>query len=157
VTGCAVTVRDAEPGDLPELVALVRAAFADYAGRLAPPSGAHAETEPSLAKRLEGGGLVAAGGGALLGCVFLAVQGRDLYLSRLAVLPAARGLGVARLLLERAFVIGRREGLVGATVGVRLALPENIGFFAALGFRPYDVGTHEGFRHPTFLRMRRSL
>jgi GNAT superfamily N-acetyltransferase len=150
-------VRTAGPADLPDLVGLVHEAFAEYAGRLEPPSGAHRETDSSLGERLAGGALVAVDGTAALGCVFHAEQGADLYLSRLAVLPSARGRGIGRRLVESAFDVGRSRGLAAATVGVRLQLPENIGFFAALGFEPYELGSHEGARHPTFLRLRRPL
>jgi GNAT superfamily N-acetyltransferase len=152
-----VSVRTAGPGDEEELLRVVHAAFAEYEGALVPPSGAHRETAETIAGRLAHGALLAERDRAPVGCVFYEERGQELYLGRLAVIPAWRGRGVARELLESAFELGRSRGLVAATVGVRLQLPENIGFFAAMGFRPYDVGSHEGFSRPTFLRMRREL
>jgi GNAT superfamily N-acetyltransferase len=152
-----LSVRPAGSGDEQEILRVIHAAFAEYAGRLVPPSGAHAETAETIAERLRHGALLAASGSDPIACVFYRDDGDDLYLSRLAVLPSWRSCGIARNLLEAAYELGRVRALAGATVGVRLQLPENIGFFTAMGFRPYDVGTHEGFRSPTFLRMRRRL
>jgi GNAT superfamily N-acetyltransferase len=150
-------VRPARSGDKHALLALVHAAFAEYEGRLAPPSGAHAETADTIAERLELGALVADVDAAPVGCLFYRERERDLYIGRLAVLPDWRGRGIARLLLDAAEDLARDRGFGALTVGVRLQLPENIGFFAALGFRPFDIGTHDGFRHPTFLWMQRLL
>jgi GNAT superfamily N-acetyltransferase len=152
-----LSMRPAGSGDEQEIVRVIHAAFAEYEGRLVPPSGAHAETAETIAERLRHGALLAESGAAPIGCVFCREDGEDLYLSRLAVVPSWRRRGIARSLLEAACELGRARGLACATVGVRLQLPENIGFFVAMGFRPYDVGTHEGFRWPTFLRMRRRL
>jgi GNAT superfamily N-acetyltransferase len=150
-------VRPAAPGDVPALLRLVHAAFAEHEGRLTPPSGAHRENATTIAERLEHGALLAEEGSEPLGCLFYRERGRELYVGRLAVLPSRRGLGVGRKLLETAFELGRERGLEAVIVGVRLQLPENIGFFTSIGFRPYDVGTHDGFSYPTFLWMRRLL
>jgi GNAT superfamily N-acetyltransferase len=152
-----LTVRSAGAADAEPLVQLVHAAFADYEGRLTPPSGAHAETAETIRERLEQGALVAEADAGPVGCLFYRDQGRDLYIGRLAVLPSWRGRGVGKMLMESAAELGRDRGVEALVVGVRLQLPENIGFFASLGFRPFDVGTHDGFRHPTFLWMRRPL
>lgn len=152
-----MSVRAAGRGDEKDLLRVVHAAFAEYEGALVPPSGAHAETAETIAGRLAKGALLAERDSEPVGCVFYEERERELYLGRLAVIPAWRGRGVARERLESAFELGRKRGLAAATVGVRLQLPENIGFFAAMGFLPYDVGSHEGFRRPTFLRMRRDL
>jgi len=150
-------VRPARSGDEHALFEVVQAAFAEYEGRLVPPSGAHAETADTIAERLELGALVAEVDAEPVGCLFYRKREHDLYLGRLAVLPAWRGRGVARMLVDAAEDLARDRDLEALTVGVRLQLPQNIGFFASLGFRPYDVGTHDGFAHPTFLWMKRLL
>ena len=151
------TVRHARPGDEPELLRVVHAAFAEYEGRLVPPSGAHGETVETLAEKLAVGALVAEAANETIGCLFYRERGDDLYVGRLAVLPAWRGRGVGRALVEAAYDVGRGRNLAAAVVGVRLQLPENIGFFGSLGFRPFDLGTHEGVDQPTFLWLRRPL
>jgi GNAT superfamily N-acetyltransferase len=153
----AVHVRPARSGDEQSLLELVLAAFAEYEGRLAPPSGAHRETVATISERLEHGALVAEADTEAVGCLFYRDRGNDLYVGRLAVLPTWRGRRIGRELLAAAYELARARGLAKVTVGVRLQLPENIGFFASMGFRPFDVGTHDGFRHPTFLWMQRLL
>ena len=152
-----VHVRPARSGDERALLGLVHAAFAEYEGQLEPPSGAHTETAETIAERLQQGALVAEAGAEIVGCLFHRERANDLYVGRLAVLPAWRGRGIARVLLDAADGVARGRGLGGLMVGVRLQLPENIGFFTSVGFRPHDVGTHDGFRHPTFLWMQRLL
>ena len=151
----AVRVRQARSSDEQALLELVHAAFAEYAGRLAPPSGAHVETVETLREKLEHGALVAEADGEVVGCLFYRDREDGLYVGRLAVAPSWRGRGIGRQLMDAASEVARTRGLDAVVVGVRLQLPENIGFFASLGFRPFDVGRHDGFRYPTFLWMHR--
>ena len=153
----AVQVRAACSGDEQALLDVVHAAFAEYQGRLVPPSGAHRETVETLREKLEEGALVAESAGELVACLFYRERGDGLYVGRLAVLPDWRAHGIAGRLLESAYELAQARALHAVVVGVRLQLPENIGFFAAQGFRPFDVGTHDGFAHPTFLWMHRLL
>ena len=154
----AVTVRAAGLADLNAVVELVHASFAQYRGRLVPESGALRETAGTLRERLaRGAAFLALDGDRLVGCVFVHEHEGAAYVGRLAVRPDERGRGIARALVEAALDWGRERGFAEASCGVRLALPENAGFFASLGFRPVELGFHDGIRNPTFLWLRRPL
>ena len=60
--------------------------------------------EARLAATMEKGSILVAeeGAGQLLGCVYMEVRGKRGYLGQLAVDPAHRGAGLARLLVEAA-------------------------------------------------------
>ena len=154
-----IVIRAAQPADTPVLLELIHAAFAEYAGQLDPPSGAPAETAASLLRLFEDGeaAALATVAGAPTGCVFLARHGVEMYAHRLAVLPAWRGQGVGQALMawveERAQVAGCRY----VRVAVRLALPDNIAFYARRGYTAIIESSHPGYRTPTFVHMTREL
>jgi ribosomal protein S18 acetylase RimI-like enzyme len=81
----------------------------------------------------------------------------DLYLGRLAVVPSARGRGIARRLVQGVEDEAARRGLTGVRLGVRIVLTENQRLFAALGYVETSREAHPGFDHPTSITMRKSL
>ena len=76
---------------------------------------------------------------------------------RLAVVPEARGQGIARRLIEAVEDEARRRELAGVRLGVRIVLTENQRFFASLGYVEISREAHEGFDHPTSINMRKTL
>lgn len=87
-----LVVRVATLDDAPPLLELIHAAFEQYRGRLDPPSGAHTETDASIARKLQAGGaVVAVDSDQLVGCVFYQPEIDHVYLGRLAVRPGHRG------------------------------------------------------------------
>jgi ribosomal protein S18 acetylase RimI-like enzyme len=81
----------------------------------------------------------------------------DLYFGRLSVLPAARGQGIARRLVEAVEDEARRRELSGVQLGVRIVLTENQRLFTSLGYIEIGREAHEGFDHPTSINMRKPL
>jgi GNAT superfamily N-acetyltransferase len=81
----------------------------------------------------------------------------DLYFGRLAVIPSARGRGIARRLVEAVEAEAARRGLAGVRLGVRIVLSENHRFFTALGYVETSREAHLGFAHPTSITMRKSV
>src|SRR3972149_8993184 len=98
----AVSVRLAQPEDSERLASLIAAAFEEYRGNLDPESAALHETGEKIQSELESGAfaLIAWRAGAALGCVIARPQQDDLYFGRLSVIRAARGPGLARMLVE---------------------------------------------------------
>src|ERR1051325_2728110 len=93
-----VTLRRAGTADIATLTAVIHASFDQYRGRLVPESGAHAETEATVQAKVANGGPVLADnaeGQAIGAVLFEPHEDGSLYLGRLAVLPAARGQGLA--------------------------------------------------------------
>jgi len=159
-----LVLRAATAADAPVLAATIAAAFEQYRGKLVPESGAFGETAGSIAHELAhdlskggAGAIVAERNGAIVACVMTRLEDGDLYLGRLAVLPAARGLGLAGRLIEAVEAEARARGLPGVRLGVRIALPANQKLFKSLGYREISRDAHPGFDHPTSINMRKPL
>jgi ribosomal protein S18 acetylase RimI-like enzyme len=154
-----VVVRPAILGDARDLAATIAAAFEQYRGKLKPESGAFAETAKGIGRELRNGAgaIVAERNGRVVGCVMTKMQEGDLYFGRLAVLPEARGLGVARLLIDAVEADARRRGLPGVRLGVRVVLTDNQRLFASLGYVETSRDAHPGFDYPTSINMRKPL
>lgn len=104
--------------------------------------------------------LAEGGGGALhgcSGCLLWAVRDGGLYLSRLAVLPHARGRGIAAALLAHAETVARAMGLPRVHLEVRLALEGNRRLFRRAGFIEGARHAHPGFDRPTYVAAEKLL
>ncbi|MEQ8814713.1 MAG: GNAT family N-acetyltransferase [Thalassobaculum sp.] len=143
------------PARLPQVLAAIHGAFAEYEGKLAPPSAAMKETVDSLARRLAAGALFVAedADGTVIGAVCAERKGEAIYLDRLAVPPAARGRGVAAALVAAVEAFAAETGAASVTLGVRLALADNIGMFERLGYVETARTAHPGFDRPTSASM----
>ncbi|HXF61835.1 MAG TPA: GNAT family N-acetyltransferase [Caldilineaceae bacterium] len=154
----AIKVQTATEADLPRLVQIIHAAYAEYAGRLDPPSGAHQEDVTSLAAKLRrGGGALAWIDGVAAGSVLYEGRGDSLYLGRLAVIPAYRGYGIGRRLVAHVEEQARVGGYRAVTLGVRIALPQNLLFYRRLGYVVTQSGCHPGYREPTYYTMEKAI
>jgi len=154
-----LVLRAATRVDAPALAATIAAAFEQYRGKLMPESGAFRETAEAIAAELDRGegAIIAERNGETLGCVIIEEMEGDLYFGRLSVLPAARGLGLARRLIAAVEAEARKRGLPGVRLGVRVVLTENQRLFAALGYRETSREAHPGFDYPTSINMRKAL
>ena len=135
---------------------LMRAAFAYMDGRIEPPSSIH---------RLDLGALrtacteaeVWALGHPLLAVVVLTPRPTCLYLGKLAVDPAHRGEGLARILVDHAATRAAALGLSAIELEVRIELTDNQQAFVAMGFSEVARTAHPGFGRPTSITMRRTV
>jgi len=154
-----LALRAATVADASAIAATIAAAFTQYRGKLVPESSAFRETPEAIVEQLANGAgaIVAERNGTMLGCVMTELLEGDLYFGRLAVLPAARGLGLAKRLIAAVEDDARRRGLPGVRLGVRIALPENQRLFSSLGYREISREAHPGFDHPTSINMRKPL
>jgi GNAT superfamily N-acetyltransferase len=149
----AATATDAET-----IAGLIRGAFAEYQGRLDPPSGAHRETTETVrAALLAGGGLLALVDGKPVGCVLYEARPSHLYFGRLSVLPAFRKRGLGHALIAAVERRARELGFSRLLLGVRLALTEQRASYERLGYRPLEAKTHPGYAEPTYLLMEKEL
>ena len=155
----ALAIRAAELADAAAIAEAIRAAFEPYRGRLRPTPSALSETTESIRARIGAGqGFVADAGQRIVGCVMTQLNGpADLYVGRLAVVPEWQGRGLARRLMERAEAFARARGCTQMSLGVRIALKENIAFFERLSFRLVSEERHPGFTQPTYISMRKDL
>jgi ribosomal protein S18 acetylase RimI-like enzyme len=155
----SVVLRAATTADAPALAATIAAVFEQYRGRLKPESGAFRESANGLGGELRkrAAAIVAERDGQVVGCVMTKVLQGDLYFGRLAILPPARGLGVARRLIAAVEADARARGLAGVRLGVRVVLTENQKLFASLGYVETGREAHPGFDYPTSINMRKTL
>ena len=155
----SLLLRAATAVDAPTVAAIIAASFEEYRGKLVPESGAFRETPEGSAAELahESGAIIAERNGEIVGCVMLKLIDDDLYFGRLSVVPAARGRGVARRLIEAVEDEARRRELAGVRLGVRIVLTENRRLFTQLGYVEISREAHEGFDHPTSINMRKAL
>ena len=154
-----LTLRDAKLADAPLMTEIILAAFEDHRGKIDPPSGAHNETpEKVRAKLQQGGGIIAYLSESPAGCVVYYPEGHDeMYLGRLAVLPAFRQHGVGQALVAAVENKAQMEGYARMTLAVRIALPRNRSFFERLGYTVTGYESHPGYNEPTFVHMMKPL
>jgi predicted N-acetyltransferase YhbS len=154
-----IVLRAATAVDAPTLAATIAASFEEYRGKLVPESGAFRETADTIAAELatEAGAIIAERNGEVVGCVMVKLLEGDLYLGRLSVVPAARGQGIARRLIEAVEDEARRRELLGVRLGVRIVLTGNQRLFSSLGYVEISREAHPGFDHPTSINMRKAL
>ena len=153
-----VWLTQAQMGDAAELLRVILAAYAEFLGKLEPPSGAFAETESSIqAKLTKGGAIKAVVDGTMIGCVLYEPHPDFMYFGRLAVLPAWRRYGVARGLITAVEECTKALHLSRVQIGVRLVLPAHQTYYEVLGYRPIEYTCHPGFSQPTSVTMEKQL
>jgi tRNA threonylcarbamoyladenosine biosynthesis protein TsaE len=144
VTGTdGLQVAEVGPAAVEDVLAVIRAAFADRPV-LDPPSTALEETVESVAAVLaQDGGLLATLDGRPVGALLLGRDLETLRLRRVSVLPEAQQQGVARALLRTALDVGRARGLRRVSLHARTELPATVGFWTRAGFGVLtDDGVH---------------
>jgi len=153
-----LTLRLATAADAAIIADLVRLAFAAQSVETNPPSSALKETPVTIGRELEhGGGAVVHDAGVMIGAVLWREEDASLYVGRLAVHPAQRRRGIARMLMAECEREARRRGLPRMHLGVRLGLEDNRRLFQSCGFVDAEFLSHEGFSEPTWVRMERRL
>lgn len=138
-----VAVTTAGVEDAPLVHQIMRAAFAEHAGSLNPPSGATTETVADVRAALEKhGGVIAWDSATPVGSARFELGTRHLYIGRLAVPPEYRGRGVGSAMTQFLEDFARESDLDFVQVGVRTSLPQNLVFFQRLGYTTVLVQPH---------------
>lgn len=151
-------IREASAEDSASVVHIIHAAYAEFQGKLDPPSGAHAETEASIRKLFETEHCVIAGWGEeVAGCTFFHIGERDTYLHRLAVVPEHRRKALGHALVTFAETQARAAGSPRMRLGVRLQLPTNQVFYRSLGYSVTSHHSHPGYSYPTYVSMTKDM
>jgi ribosomal protein S18 acetylase RimI-like enzyme len=146
-----------QPTDAEAVAMLIVAAFTAQPVPLEPPPSALGVTAVDVAANLRTGGGAVAGLSELVGSVLWELTAETLHVSRLAVHPDFRRLGIARRLLELAEQTASASGVERMSLGTRLALPGNRALFAGLGFREIACHAHPGYPSPTWVEMEKRL
>jgi ribosomal protein S18 acetylase RimI-like enzyme len=64
---------------------------------------------------------------------------------------------LARRLVAAVEAAAMAAGAAAVTLGVRIALPENVALFTALGYREISREAHAGFSEPTSITMEKRI
>ncbi|ESX77822.1 GNAT family N-acetyltransferase [Mesorhizobium sp. M0189] len=141
-----------------EVLALVMRAFAFMEDVIDPPSSAHRLTVENLrAKALEETGFLALKESEIVGCVFILERADDLYVGKLAVVPALQGQGIGKRLMQAVEDLARSHNRAAIELQTRVELTGNHAAFARLGFRETERTAHKGYDRPTSITMRKAL
>lgn len=154
-------IRPAALEEAPVITELLRTAFAEYKGKLDPPSGAHSESVETVRGLLRSeSSFVAILDGEMVGVVFFRAHSDhayEVYLHRLAVLPHARRYGIGRALIDAVEQSAREMGADWVTLNVRIALPANRIYYLNRGYRVTGFAAHPGYSAPTYAMMRKRV
>ena len=148
--GEATAFTPADAADMPEIVALVRAAYAPYVPRIGrEPAPMTADYGAAVD---EGRVLLARRGARLLGILVTEVRADHLLVENVAVDPGAQGTGLGGRLLARAEQEACGCGLPELRLYTNARMTENLRFYARRGFREVARRTEDGFDRVYFAR-----
>jgi ribosomal protein S18 acetylase RimI-like enzyme len=121
----------------------MRSAFAEYAGKLPVESGALSETLSDVIDAMaQGGAALAFIGDTPVGSARYLLEDEDVYVGRVAVLPAYRRRGVASALMHFMEDVARSLEKRAIRIGVRDSIPSNIALYQALGYQTVSIDPH---------------
>lgn len=144
-----LNVRVARPEDLPQIVALVRAAYALYVPRIGQePAPMQADYAALIAR---GTVYVVPAAERLRGVLVMMPEGDHLFLENIAIHPDEQGRGLGRRLMAFVDAHARALGLAAVELYTNEAMTENLAFYPRLGFVEVDRRTEDGFRR-VFMR-----
>ena len=156
ITATDLEIRWIRQADAASVAALIRLAFATLPDPADPPPSALHVAAADLRAHLAagGGGAVAP---AMRACLLWVQHGDALHLSRLAVDPRHRKLGLATALLTAAETHASRLGLHRLSLSTRLSFTANRRLFRHYGFTEGALHSHAGYAEPTFVDMHKRL
>lgn len=136
-----ITITSASIQEAGLVHALTQSAFVEYAGLLTPAPECLHESIADVARSIARGGAFIAWGddGQPVGSARYEPLNGHLHVSRVAVLPAYRGLGVAGSLLAAIDDTAIALGLDLLQLQTRLNLPRNIRLYEKFGYRIIDT------------------
>lgn len=135
-----LTFRAADPGEIAEIVRVIRTAFTPYVralGRDFPAEGSpeFAKRRAQIAAELERGDIyVAVEDERIVGAARTKPQEKDLYIDQLAVDPTKQGTGVGSWLLQRLDEVARARRLGGLSLITAEMAVANIRLYQRHGF-----------------------
>ena len=147
-----IRIREAAAQDAAAIAAVLYESFIEF--RALYTDGGSTATTPNveqiLVRMAEGPVWVATVEATVLGTAAAVVKGSRLYMRGMAVLPSARGLGVAARLLDQVEQRARREGCGSVFLSTTPFLSGAIRLYEESGFRRTDEGPRELGGTPLF-------
>jgi GNAT superfamily N-acetyltransferase len=142
-------IREARPDDVPEIVALVRAAYTPYVARIGrEPAPMQAECAMLVD---QGAVFVLPGSGRLHAVLVIMPEADHLFLENIAVHPEEQGQGLGRRLMAWVDDHARSLGMGAIELYTNELMTENLAFYPRLGYVEVDRRLEDGFRR-VFMR-----
>lgn len=142
-------IHSAVPDDVPEIVALVRAAYAPYVARIGrEPAPMQADYATLVDQHVV---FVLPGSGRLRAAIVMMPEADHLFLENIAVHPEEQGQGLGRQLMAWVDTYARQLGLGAVELYTNELMTENLAFYPRLGYVEVDRRMDEGFRR-VFMR-----
>lgn len=138
MTDTSIAIQEVAADRAQTIHAVTQAAYMEYEETT--PSSALLETPQDIAADMSAGGVRVATcqfreSGSVVGCVRFRIDNGTLEFFRLAVVPDARGRGLADALLHWLEVTAEREGVTSITCSVRMEVARNVGLYLRRGYR----------------------
>jgi ribosomal protein S18 acetylase RimI-like enzyme len=153
-----IKLRDYRASDIPQMLIVIKQAFAEYHGQLDPPSSAERKTIDILTAELNrSDALVIETDDKIVGCVLFRPRDEGIYFERLSILPAYRNRGLGHLMLNEIEARALQSGETVIWFSVRLELTRLQDFYKDIGYVFQEYGTHTGYTEPTYMKMRKVL
>lgn len=144
--------RPATRTDVPNVAALVDAAYGHYVERLGMPPGPMADDYATVIRDHQV--TVAERHGAIVGVVVLTVTEEGFLVHNVAVHPSHRGTGLGKALLQFAEGEARRSGFDSIYLYTHELMTENLALYSRIGYVEYDRRPQGGF---SLVYMRKQL
>ncbi|MEZ5427538.1 MAG: GNAT family N-acetyltransferase [Pyrinomonadaceae bacterium] len=151
-------LRDHHPEDVPQILSVIKTAFAEQRGLIDPPSSAERKTVEIVEAELRSAkALVVESGGEIVACVFYQPKGDSVYIDRLAVMPRFRRGGIGKTLMEEVERRATETGFEKLSLSVRIELKRQQEYYGKMGFQISSYESHRGFDRSTFVIMEKAL
>jgi len=144
-------IRPAQPGDAEAAAACVKAAYSPYVERNGKLPGPMRDDYAKVISEREV--YVAFIDSAIVGVLVLAKEEEGLLLDNVAVLPAVKGQGIGRALLELAERSAARQGYTSIFLYTQDVMTENLALYAKIGYVEYARRTEAGLNR-VYMRKR---
>ncbi|QXH53401.1 GNAT family N-acetyltransferase [Pseudomonas fakonensis] len=137
------TLRRANPADADTIAVLVAEACSPYIPRIGRKPGPMLDDYGQVVR--DELVFVALQGERIVGVLVLRHEGRELLLVNVAVLPACKGQGIGRLLMDACEAQARTAGCEAIRLYTHERMTENIAIYQKLGYRETHRATQDGF------------
>ena len=136
MTKTELSFRPASGADVPEVTALVNAAYGHYVERIGMlPRPMNDDYAQVIANRRV---TVAESNGTIVGVIVLDVDDEGFFIDNVAIDPSYRGRGLGRALLELAESQARRAGFDSIYLYTHEKMTENLAIYSRIGYVEYD-------------------
>ncbi|MFJ4346246.1 GNAT family N-acetyltransferase [Pseudomonas sp. NPDC089401] len=139
----ALTFRRAEACDVDAITALIQAAYSPYIARIGKPPAPMLDDYRQVLDEAEVH--VAVDGVEIVGVVVMVQQGEQMLLANVAVLPACKGQGIGKALMQLCESRSRQVGCRAVRLYTHERMTDNIEIYRGLGYVETHRAQEQGF------------